>query len=237
VTGLIVDFLTRLVFPPSFQPGHFQDSAGIVGIELQIHATVDRRYRAVLVDSFLKDPLVSCLQGARFEYAQIKACPVFCDGELDPVGASDSTGQIGARDARAADLDERGPQPHSIAHAHLIFGDMIEGDVFADRSGLQIHLVLGVPEGVVIGQMHANRGAGTSMIGLGNLVTGESVERDLYWAVDAFTKDGRGPGATLIGDRFRLSGKDCLNDGRFGHALDFRHACWIGRPLKFAQIL
>jgi len=76
----------------------------------------------------------------------------------------------------------------------------------------------------VIGQMHADRCPGTTVIGLGNPVTGESVKRDLYRAIHTIAEDRRGPCPTLIGDRFGLSGEDCPDNGTFRHVIDFRRA-------------
>jgi hypothetical protein len=166
VLDLIFDFLTRLIFPPRFQTGHFQHSAGVPCIEFQIHAAVKCRNRTVVVDSFLNDPRVSCLERARLEDAQIKICAIFANRQLDPVGAPDATGLIRTRNPRAAHLNHRSTQPDGIAHADLIFGDTIQGDVFADTSLLEYSCCTGIPEGIMIGQMDADCRTWTSMIGL-----------------------------------------------------------------------
>jgi hypothetical protein len=236
VLGLIFDFLTCLIFPPRFQTGHFQHSAGVPCIEFQIHAAVKRRNRTVVVDSFLNNPRVSCLERAWLEHTQIKTCAIFANRQLDPVGASDPTGLIRTRNPWAAHLNHRSTQPDRIAYADLIFGYTIQGDVFADTSCLNIHVVSGIPEGIMIGQMDADCCAWTSMIGLCNLVTGKPVKRDLHRAIRTIAKDRRGPCPALISDRFGLSGEDCLNYGRFRHAIDFRLALEIRRLRNFADI-
>jgi len=89
-----------------------------------------------MVDSMLDHPRVSCLKRSRFEHAQIKTCAIFSDGQLHPIGASNPPAQIRAGNPGAAHLNDGSTQPHSIAHADLIFGDMVHGNVFADASGL-----------------------------------------------------------------------------------------------------
>lgn len=159
---------------------------------------------------------------AGFEDAQIKACTIFSNRQLHPVGASDSSREIGAGDARTADLNERSAQTHLVAYADLIFGDAVEGEIFADIPGFEVHVVLGVPEGVVIRQMDADRCARTSVIGLGDLVFGESLKGDRYRAIHAIAKDGGSPSSAFIGDGSGLAGEDCLDGGGFRHVIDFR---------------
>jgi hypothetical protein len=97
--------------------------------------------------------------------------------------------RAGLANPRSTYLNDRSSQTNPIAYADLIFGNITKCDIFADTSGSQIHVVLSVPEGVVIVQVPTDRRAWTSMIGLCHLVSGESVESDLNGASHTIAKD------------------------------------------------
>jgi hypothetical protein len=77
----------------------------------------------------------------------------------------------------------------------------------------------------VIVQVHTDRRAWTSMIGLCHLVSGKSVASDLYGASRTIAEDRRGPCSPLVGDRFGLACEDCFNHGGFRHEAILSWCC------------
>lgn len=110
-----------------------------------------------------------------------------------------------------------------------IFGDASEGHIFPDGSRLQLHSGSGVPEGIVIHQMYADRGVRSAMIGLRHSVSLKSLCGNENAAYRTLAKYGGCPSPTLIRDRLRLAGENSLDIGIWHHSHDSRlqwQPCW-----------
>ena len=72
---------------------------------------------------------------------------------------------------------------------------------------------MSVPEGVVLGQVNAERRARAAVIELGYPVAGQVLRGDEHGPDCRVAEDGRDPGAALVLDQFGLAGEDGLDRG------------------------
>ena len=162
--------LAHKLFPPVGQPLHLHHASGVNWIEVEIEAAVDGWDCAIWIWPFLQIPCITWLNNASFEHARVEARTVLPDRQLDPVGAANPPRQIGARHARPAHLHQRAAHAHDVASADSILAQSVEREVLAHCAGLQIHLIVFVPEAVVVEQVDAEIGVGATVIGLRHFV-------------------------------------------------------------------